>query len=114
MKMSLSLTLMLLLLLFNSKTSEATSRFRRPKPLPAQRWCLRAGDTLKGTLERWAQQAIWSLQWQVSYDYPITITSCFTGSFVQMLESVSQAYQGAEQPLYFNLYPRQRLLVITP
>lgn len=102
-----------LVLLWSGCPAEAKQQPHHPRYAPPHRWCTRSGETLKSTLERWAQQAGWVVQWQSTYDYPIAAPTCLTGRFVTVLKTISQAYQQAEQPLYFDLYPPQRLLVIT-
>jgi Toxin co-regulated pilus biosynthesis protein Q len=107
------LLVMTLVLLWAGTPTQAEYRPRRPPDRPPNHWCTRSGETLKRALERWSQQAAWVLQWQSAYDYPIAVPTCLTGHFFTVLKTVSQAYQQAEQPLYFDLYPPQRLLVIT-
>jgi hypothetical protein len=100
-------------LLCSSFPIQAEHKPNPPRYTPPQRWCMRSNETLKSALERWSQQAGWVIRWQSAYDYPITVATCLTGPFITTLKTVSQAYQQAEQPLYFDLYPQQRLLVIT-
>lgn len=102
-----------LVLLWSGCPAEAQHKPHHPRYAAPHRWCTRSGETLKSALERWSQQAGWVIQWQSTYDYPIAAPACLRGRFVTVLKTISQAYQQAEQPLYFDLYPPQRLLVIT-
>lgn len=76
-------------------------------------WCGYPGNTLRGTLQTWATTAEWTLQWRFPHDYPISITTCFQGDFTQALQQLAQAYRKAERPFYLDLYPKQRLLVVS-
>lgn len=74
--------------------------------------CLYKGRTLKQSVNRWAQSAGWTLQWQFPYDYPILVTTCFKGGFLQAIQAVTQVYSQAEHPFYLDIYPQQRLAII--
>lgn len=87
--------------------------YLRPRvPARPLTWCLYQGKTLKYSVNRWTQRAGWTLQWQFPYDYPIVVTTCFKGSFLQAIQALTQAYNRAEHPFYLDLYPRQQLAVI--
>lgn len=85
-----------------------------PARLPTpQIWCLYRGETLKSAVTGWAQRVGWSLQWELQYDYPIMATACFRGTFLQVMPGIAHAYSHAERPFYLDLYPKQRLVVLS-
>lgn len=86
--------------------------------MPARRegaWTLEAGKTLYENLLAWASSAGYCLFWGSEVDYPVTVTTTFTGTFdgeKDVVAQVMDAYAHTAKPLKGQFYPNRVLEVI--
>lgn len=87
---------------------------RKFEYLPSvEMWCLDKGKMLRDGLRGWESKAGWTLFWDLDYDYPILAPVCFQGVFEKALEDLANAYGDAERPFYLDIYPQQKLAVVS-
>lgn len=95
-------------------TPELVVMKARP-PVPANRWELSERDkTLKGVVERWAQDAGWRAFWELDVDYPIAATASIDGSFEEAVSTVVRSMDHADVPLKAIFYRGNQVLRMVP
>ncbi|CCD28787.1 Putative type IV pilus protein PilL (fragment) [Candidatus Glomeribacter gigasporarum BEG34] len=84
------------------------------KPL----WAADKGSTLRASLQKWADQARWTLVWDVpegpnqQLNYPILAPLTFTGSVDQAVAACISLYEQAEKPLAVQIQRAQKLFYV--
>src|SRR5260364_359909 len=84
------------------------------KPL----WAADKGSTLRASLQKWADQARWTLVWDVpegpnqQLNYPILAPLTFTGSEDQAVAACISLYEQAEKPLAVQIQRAQKLFYV--
>lgn len=82
-------------------------------PSAATRWRIRAGSTLRQAIEAWANAASYQVVWHARHGFNIEADATFQGDFLTAVKSLFEGYGAADSPLSVDVYPDQRLLVIT-
>lgn len=80
---------------------------------PVERWVMTRGDMLSEGLKSWADRAGWELVWKSRVDYRIASGLGFGGTIESAVEDLILLYSHAEKPLYADISPRQRLVVVS-
>lgn len=81
-------------------------------------WTASAGSTLRDSIQKWANQAQWTLVWDApdgvdkSVNYPIVAPLHFEGSIDQAVGDCIRLYEHAKKPLAIEINPSQRLLYV--
>jgi len=84
-------------------------------PVLVNRWELSERDkTLKGVVERWAQNAGWRAFWELDVDYPIAATASIDGSFEEAVSAVVRSMDHADVPLKAIFYRGNQVLRMVP
>lgn len=81
--------------------------------MPSRSWQLSPGQTLRSGLEGWADEAGWSVVWDLNVDYDVEATITLTGSFIHAVSRVVRAYCENGVPLGFTSFPGNRVLKLT-
>lgn len=76
---------------------------------------VKAGSTLHDTLTQWsdAQVPKWTVVWGTDLDYPIRAGFSISGSYLDCVAKLFNAYSHAAQPLYAEVHSAQRLIYIS-
>nr|WP_158447321.1 toxin co-regulated pilus biosynthesis Q family protein [Paraburkholderia sp. BL8N3] len=92
------------------------------KPVPdagiVPMWTASAGSTLRDSIQKWANQAQWTLVWDApdgvdkSVNYPIVAPLHFEGSIDQAVGDCIKLYEHAKKPLAIEINQSQRLLYV--
>jgi len=74
---------------------------------------LHVGETLRGALTRWAQQAGWAIVWQTDVDYPIQATAQFPAgtSFKDAVRQTMQAFWQQTRWLRATVYSNHVVVI---
>lgn len=78
-----------------------------------ERWFMPRGEMLSDGVRQWADQAGWELVWKSRVDYRIASALGFSGTIESAVEELILLYSHAEKPLYADISPRQRLIVVS-
>lgn len=75
---------------------------------------LKAGETVRETLERWCQDSHWTLIWDSTLDYPVDVGHIFPQGTTlrQAIERVLSAYWGQANPLVARIYQNQVVQIV--
>lgn len=97
-------------------TSVAGSNTTPPKPVHP--WVIKRGEQLSDVVARWSAQAGWQIpSWPKGVNYPIDSDAGSNGEFgsefVEAITNLIYAYRDADIPLRADIYPLQRIVVIT-
>jgi hypothetical protein len=76
-------------------------------------WRIHAGSTLRKSIETWASAARYQVVWHARHGFNIEANATFQGDFLTATKSLFDGYGASESPLYVDVYPDQRLLVVT-
>jgi len=88
---------------------------KAPPPVLVNRWELSERDkTLKGVVERWAQDAGWRAFWELDVDYPIAATASIDGNFEEAVSAVVRSMDHADVPLKAIFYRGNQVLRVVP
>lgn len=78
-------------------------------------WSMQIGDGLvRQTLARWASVAGWQFEWDVPYDFPVTLEADIRGTFEDAVEAVMKSLLTSERPVQAIMYAENRTLRIVP
>lgn len=81
-------------------------------------WTAPAGSTLRDSIQKWANQAQWTLVWDApdgvdkSVNYPIVAPLHFQGSIDKAAGDCIRLYERAKKPLAIEINQSQRLLYV--
>ncbi|NLP65480.1 toxin co-regulated pilus biosynthesis Q family protein [Paraburkholderia sacchari] len=81
-------------------------------------WTAPAGSTLRDSIQKWANQASWTLVWDApdgvdkSVNYPIVAPLHFQGPIDQAVGDCIRLYEHAKKPLALEINQSQRLLYV--
>ncbi len=81
-------------------------------------WVANKGSTLRASMQKWADQARWTLVWDVpdgpnqQLNYPILAPLTFTGSIEQAVAACIALYERAEKPLAVQIQRAQKLFYV--
>lgn len=80
---------------------------------PNNRWELRAADmSIYGAMKRWTDLAGWQISWEIPVDFPVTIVGVFDNNFRGAIDTVLDAYRGADFPPKGCFYENNVLRVV--
>lgn len=82
-------------------------------PSAATGWRIHAGSTLRQTIDQWASAARYQVVWHARHGFNIEADANFPGDFLTAVKNLFDSYEAADAPLYVDVYPDQRLLVVT-
>jgi hypothetical protein len=81
-------------------------------------WTATAGSTLRESIQKWADQAKWTLVWDApdgvdkSVNYPIVAPLHFQGQIDEAVGDCIRLYEHAKKPLGVEINRSQRLLYV--
>lgn len=81
-------------------------------------WSASKGSTLRDSIQKWADQAKWTLVWDApdgpdkTVNYPIVAPLHFQGSIDQAVGDCIRLYEHAKKPLGVEINQGQRLLYV--
>lgn len=85
-----------------------------PAPKPLKTWNATVGSTLRQTVERWAAEEGWHVEWQPNdLDYPIEAALRFEGSFETAVREIFPLYDKASRSFKVSGSRPQKLLIIS-
>ncbi|MDL4860766.1 toxin co-regulated pilus biosynthesis Q family protein [Halomonas elongata] len=79
----------------------------------SQLWFIPKGGPLSEGLQKWADESGWSLVWESQVDYHMASSVSFDGAIEQAVKKLILLYSKAENPLYADISPQQRLIVVS-
>ncbi|WP_250625584.1 toxin co-regulated pilus biosynthesis Q family protein [Pinirhizobacter soli] len=83
------------------------------RPAPNPTWRIRTGSTLRLTLTEWANTARYKVVWEARHGFDIEADATIPGDFVAAVTALFDAYRSAAPALYVDIYPDQRIIVVT-
>jgi Toxin co-regulated pilus biosynthesis protein Q len=89
-----------------------------PDPGIVPVWNAAKGSTLRESIQRWADQAKWTLVWEApdgidkTVNYPIVAPLHFQGSIDEAVGNCIRLYEHAKKPLGVEINREQRLLYV--
>lgn len=76
-------------------------------------WVLLSGKTLRENLADWGKKAGWKVVWKIKdTDFRITQDGALTGTFVEALTKLAEAYEPGNTPISINIYEDNRVFEI--
>lgn len=90
-----------------------TAHSKMPVVPKVPTWVAATGTTLRQALTAWCKTAGWQLRWSADFDYPVTARLTFRGKFVDAVTQAFDTYKDARKPLYADVYPGQKLIVVS-
>lgn len=97
----------------NSNEQEITPAETAAFEPSVERWSMTQGEKLSDGLQTWLDQAGWDLVWKSRVDYSIASSLGFSGTLESAVEDLIMLYSHSENPLYADISPRQRLVVVS-
>ncbi|MER2473597.1 toxin co-regulated pilus biosynthesis Q family protein [Photorhabdus laumondii] len=73
-------------------------------------WTATSGQTLRDVIQVWASRSGYEVVWDASYDFPIRANLRFSGTFIQAVSALFDAYTMANRPFSVDIYQEQRLV----
>lgn len=102
-----------LLLIGRRLPAPATPKPAKPAVPKLPVWLVPAGSTLRDAVTSWCKTAGWHLRWSADINYPVAARLTFRGTFKQAIRGVFNMYQQADQPLYVDTWPLQKLVIVS-
>ncbi len=84
-----------------------------PTAIVSNSWVLLSGKTLRENLVDWGKKAGWKVVWKIKdTDFRITHDGALTGTFVEALTKLAEAYESGNTPISINIYEDNRVFEI--
>lgn len=72
-----------------------------------------SGDSLKKTVERWADSMGWSVSWEVKNDYVVGSSAQFSGDLGTVMNALAGSLGGEVASLRFEMYQGNQVIRVT-
>ncbi len=72
-----------------------------------------SGDSLKKTVERWADSMGWTVSWEVKNDYVVGSSAQFSGDLGSVMNALAGSLGGEVASLRFEMYQGNQVVRVT-
>ena len=72
-----------------------------------------SGDSLKKTVERWADSMGWTISWEVKNDYVVGSSAQFSGDLGTVMNALAGSLGGEVASLRFEMYQGNQVIRVT-